>query len=333
MIVLTPHGLHLPAAGLWLDAARAPGRVFVSHAHGDHATASPAVLCTRETAAIAARRGMRPRDVLTPAWGAWTPLGEATVALVSAGHTFGSAMLVARSADGTAVYTGDFKRRANPFAPPVVVPRCDVLVTECTFGHPRYRFPPDAATIARLVEFCRECLADGVVPVVCAYPFGKGQETLHHLLMAGLEVVVHGQTASLTDAHVALGATLPATGHWQRYTRAAVPGRVLLTTPGSRRTPMVRGLPRARTCLLTGWALHPAAPYRYRDYDLVLPLSDHADFDELVATVRESGAHTIYTVHGEPGFAAHLREMGFEATHLAAHPNTAPDAVQLGLSL
>ncbi|MCU0624642.1 MAG: MBL fold metallo-hydrolase [Gemmatimonadaceae bacterium] len=333
MIVLTPHGLHCPDADLWLDARTGPGRVFVSHAHGDHATTSPAVLCSRETAVLAAHRGMRPRDCLTPPFGAWTPSARAEVALVSAGHTLGSAMLVVRGERGTAVYTGDFKRRPNPFAPPVVMPRCDVLVTECTFGHPRYRFPPDDDTIGRLIAFCRAALADDVVPVVCAYPFGKGQEALHHLLTAGLDVAVHGQIATLTEVHATLGATMPATGRWTRYARDATAGRVLLTTPGSRRSPMVTAMPRRRVCLLTGWALHPGAHNLYRDCDLVLPLSDHADFDELVASVRESGAQTVYTVHGDAGFAAHLRGLGIDATHLAAHPNAAPDAVQLGLAL
>jgi Cft2 family RNA processing exonuclease len=146
-------------------------------------------------------------------------------------------------------------------------------------------------------------------------------------------VAVHGQIATLTEVHATLGATMPATGRWTRYARDATAGRVLLTTPGSRRSPMVTAMPRRRVCLLTGWALHPGAHNLYRDCDLVLPLSDHADFDELVASVRESGAQTVYTVHGDAGFAAHLRGLGIDATHLAAHPNAAPDAVQLGLAL
>ena len=58
----------------------------------------------------------------------------------------------------------------------------------------------------------------------------------------------------------------------------------------------------------------------YKDVDLLLPLSDHADYDELVRTARESGAHRIITMHGAPKFAALLREQGFNAEHLAHHP-------------
>ncbi len=58
----------------------------------------------------------------------------------------------------------------------------------------------------------------------------------------------------------------------------------------------------------------------YRDVDLILPLSDHADFQDLLRTVKESGAERIITMHGEPKFAAILREMGYNAEHLARHP-------------
>ena len=59
----------------------------------------------------------------------------------------------------------------------------------------------------------------------------------------------------------------------------------------------------------------------YKDVDLILPLSDHADFDDLVRAARESGAQRIITMHGEPKFAGHLRELGFNAEHLAHHPS------------
>lgn len=332
-LALTPSGLHVPAAGLWLDAADAPGPVFVSHAHGDHLSRAAEVVCTPETAAIARRRGRLPARVREVAWDTPVACGAATLVLSSAGHTLGSAMATVVTAEGTVCYTGDFKRRPHPFAPPVVVPRCDVLVTECTFGDPRYRFPPDEELLGRLLEWIRDTLAGGGTPVVCAYAFGKAQEVLWHLTRSGCDVVVHGSIAALCRAHEGLGHGFPGPGRWTPYRRGAAAGRVLLTTPESRQQPMVTTLPGVRTCVLTGWALHPAAPYRYRDADLLLPFSDHADFDALVATVRESGARTVYTIHGDAAFADRLRGLGHEATHLGDHPQGIPDGVQLGLSL
>jgi Cft2 family RNA processing exonuclease len=325
LVTVTRHGLYLPAAGLHLDARSAPGPVFVSHAHSDHCTNASRILCTPETAALHdARRGRREARLLR--FGEPARIGDAEVTLRSAGHTLGAAMIVAAGADGVAAYTGDYKLRGNPFTPPAEIPRCDALVMECTFGEPRYVFPPDEELVAGLVRFCEEALADGATPVVLAYALGKGQEALHHLTRHGFDVMLHGAIANVCALHERLGHGFPGPGAWTRYRRGEIGSRVLLTTPGTRRTPMVQKLPRKRIVYLTGWALHPGARNIYRGCDLVLPLSDHADFPALVRTARESGASRVYTTHGPPSFAAHLRSLGIDAEHLAEHPNDAGEA-------
>jgi Cft2 family RNA processing exonuclease len=232
-------------------------------------------------------------------------------------------MIVARGEDGVAAYTGDFKLRPNPFSPDASIPRCDALVMECTFGEPRYRFPPDEELIGRLLAFVEEALRLEATPVVLAYALGKGQEALYHLTRAGFDVAVHGAIANMCQLHVQLGHHFPGPGTWSRYKRGAVGNRVLLTTPSTRKTAMVQKLPRRRIVYLTGWAYHPGAHNMYKDCDLVLPLSDHADFDELVRTARESGAATIYTTHGPASFSRHLQSLGLNAEHIAPHPNDA----------
>lgn len=320
----TPHGLYVPAAALHLDAPDAPGTVFVSHAHSDHCSRAARILCTPETAALHdARRGAR--EAHTLAFGETARVGDAEVTLLPAGHALGSAMLVAASGAGRVAYTGDYKLRPNPFSPPAAVPRCDELVMECTFGEPRYVFPPDDELVARLFRFVDDALAEDAVPVLLAYALGKGQEVLWHLTRRGHDVVLHGAIAKLCALHERLGHPFPGPGTWGRYERGQVGRRVLITTPGTRKTAMVQKLPRKRVCHLTGWALHPGAFNMYRDCDLVLPLSDHADFAELVRTARESGARKVWTVHGPASFAGVLRGLGIDAEHLAEHPQTAGD--------
>ncbi|MGI8618483.1 MAG: hypothetical protein ACR2L6_05265 [Gemmatimonadaceae bacterium] len=313
------HGLHVPPANIHLDARSAAGTVFVSHAHADHCSSAPRIICTRETAALHARR-KRTRETVTLDFHQPSACGEATLELLPAGHTLGSAMAKISSAEGTLVYTGDYKLRYNPFSPPAAIPRCDVLVMECTFGSPLYRFPPDDELLARLFAFIDEALATGHTPVVLAYSFGKGQEALYHLTRRGYDVLVKEPTAAYCDLHVELGYGFAGPGTWERFAAELLPGRVVLATPGWK-TDAVADIPRVRTVQLTGWGCNPRARYMYGHCDLVLPISDHADFDDLVRTAVESGATTIYTVHGSPVFAAHLRSMGLNAEHLAAHPN------------
>jgi Cft2 family RNA processing exonuclease len=326
LVTRTPSGLYVPDADLYLDARRAPGTVFVSHAHGDHCSDSTRILCTPETAALhAARRGAR--ETLTLDYDVPARIGDATVTLLPAGHALGSAMLVAESARGRVAYTGDYKLRPNPFSPPARIPRVDTLVMECTFGEPRYVFPPEHELLAGLQAFVEGARAEGATPVVLAYALGKGQEALWHLTRMGYDVVLHGAIAKLCALHEQLGHTFPGPGRWDRYEKGKVGDRVLMTTPQTRKTAMVQKLPAKRVCYLTGWGLHPGAWNIYKDCDLVLPFSDHADYTELVRTAVESGASKVYTVHGPATFAERLRELGIDAEHLMEHPNEAePEA-------
>jgi Cft2 family RNA processing exonuclease len=319
LLQVTRHGLYVPAADLYLDARWAPGTVFVSHAHSDHCSKADRIVCTPETAVLhAARRGQR--DALVLPLGEVVRCGDAEIVLHSAAHCLGAAMLEVRSANGVLVYTGDYKLRPNPFAPPSHIPRCDELVMECTFGEPRYVFPPDDQLVSGLTAFVEAALADAATPVVLAYALGKGQEALYHLTSHGFDVMLHGAIANMCRLHVELGHPFPGPGTWTRYRRGDVGRRVLLTTPSTRKTAMVQGLPRRRIVHLTGWALHPGAHNIYKGCDLVLPLSDHADYDELVRTARESGARKVYTVHGPESFSGRLQALGIEAEHLGSHP-------------
>lgn len=329
-IIRDRFGLYVPSADLHLDARRAPALSFVSHAHSDHCSSAPRIVCTRETAELQRRRrGVK--EVVTLAFGEQLPLRNATLQLTPAGHTLGSAMAIVRSDEGVLAYTGDYKLRPGPFSTGVTVPHCDTLVMECTFGEPRYRFPPETEVLERLFAFIDAALAAGDTPVVLAYAFGKTQDALYHLTMRGYHVGVHGPGAALCQAHVDLGYDFPGPGNWSTWPSASSGPQVLLMTPRGRDT--LPGSSRRYRCVhLTGWACS-RNPARFTGRDFALPFSGHADFTELERTAAESGARKIYTVHGTPGFAAYLRSRGYDAQHLgngggaaAAQARTVPHA-------
>jgi putative mRNA 3-end processing factor len=72
---------------------------------------------------------------------------------------------------------------------------------------------------------------------------------------------------------------------------------------------------RRETIALTGWALHGT-----RDADHGLPLSDHADFHELLAFADRCAASVIYVTHGSRRFAEELRRRGHRAEFLKHKP-------------
>ena len=313
-------GLYLPDLDLWLDADGPRERCVISHGHSDHIAEHRSIIATPETARIFRhRRGEAEMETLS--YGERRDYGRFALTFFPAGHCLGSAQVLIEADNERLVYTGDIKLRPNVAAEDAVIVPCDTLVMESTFGDPLYRFPPDVATFARLYAAVDRALSDDRVPVVLAYALGKGQEALELLLRRDYRVTLHGSVWNVAEIYRELGVKFSAP--YEKYDREHLRGRVLITPPGCRKQPMITNIERRYVIMLTGWALHKSAPYMYKGVDLVLPLSDHADFDELVHLARASGAQRIITMHGAPKFAAHLRELGLNAEHLAHHPGSA----------
>jgi Cft2 family RNA processing exonuclease len=309
--------LYLPDLDLWFDAEGPRERCVISHAHSDHIAEHRRIVATPETARLFRhRRGES--EVESLRYGERRDFGRYALTMFPAGHCLGSAQILVEADGERLVYTGDVKLRPNVAAEAAVVVPCDTLVMESTFGDPLYRFPPDVATHDRLYAACDRALSAARVPVVLAYALGKSQEALELLLRGGYRVTLHGSVWNVSEIYRECGVKF--SGEYERYDRERLKGRVLIAPPGCRRQPMIHNIERRYLIMLTGWAMSQRAQYMYRGVDLVLPLSDHADFDELVRLARESGAQRIITMHGAKKFAATLRELGLNAEHLAQHP-------------
>ncbi|QYM80132.1 ATP-dependent DNA ligase [Horticoccus luteus] len=305
-------GVWLPQIDWWLDAHFPAPRSFVSHAHFDHLALHREILCSAVTARLMRNRlpGERIEHILP--FGQTEPLTPATtVTLHPAGHIFGSAQsLLVHERHGSLLYTGDFKLRPGRSAERCATPRADVLIMETTFGLPRYVFPPTAQVLADITAFCRNTLDDHETPVLFGYSLGKSQELLSSLADAQLPVMLHPQTLTLTHIYEELGLTFPP---FRPFDASAVAGHVVICPPQARGSSFLKKISAPRTAVITGWAIDPGAVYRYQ-CDAAFPLSDHADYADLLRFVEAVQPQRVLTLHGfAQEFARTLRERGVEA--------------------
>jgi DNA ligase 1 len=307
-------GIHLPELDLWLDPPAAKARALVSHAHADHFARHEETLCSTVTAGLLRRRFGVAEEKLRPV--DFHEVAEERgfrLRLLPAGHIAGSAMLhVTRLADGaTLLYTGDFKVRRGRTAEPVVFQQADLLLMETTFGLPHFVFPATIEVEAAVMRFVNGAIADGETPVLLGYPLGKAQEALALLHEHGVPALLHAHVAAMTAACRAAGVDgLPEP---QVLTDAPPPGHAVIVPPNAVRSKLLRGIPKRRVAMLSGWALMPGAPFRYR-VDEAFPLSDHADHPGLLECVQRVRPKRVLTVHGHTReFAAELRARGIEA--------------------
>jgi Cft2 family RNA processing exonuclease len=219
-------------------------------------------------------------------------------------------MLHVTTEHGSLLYSGDFKLRPSLAAETCIVPRADVVIMETTFGLPRYVFPPQAQIEADILSFCRQALADKVTPVLYAYSLGKTQEVLQIVGRAGLPVSLHPQSLKLTRRYAELGQSLPPYVPLDPHNHT---GCVVLAPPMTGHLEPLTWIHPKRTAIVSGWAIDKGAIYPHR-VDAAFPLSDHADFPDLLAFVERAQPKLVYTVHGfAREFAATLRARGVEA--------------------
>src|SRR3954469_6737546 len=308
-------GLELPQHGLWLDPWDGQPFAFVSHAHSDHIADHREIIATPGTARLMDARmpGRRAQHLL--------PFGETrrfdgfAATLLPAGHIFGSAQMLLESDAGSLLYTGDFKLRASLSAEPTEWRQADTLIMETTYGRPKYRMPPTETVVAQMVAFCQDALEEGAVPVLLGYSLGKSQEILCALLKAGLIPMLHGSVYRMTELYRELQPDFP--DGYVRYAAGQVEGKVLVCPASAARSPMIQRIKNRRTAVLTGWALDPGAQFRYQ-CDAAFPLTDHADYPDLIRYVELVQPKLVLTLHGfASDFARDLRERGFEAWALS----------------
>jgi DNA ligase 1 len=303
-------GIYLPSLDLWLDPWDERSAAFISHAHGDHIGNHREVILTEITAQLMSLRLPGDRIEHRLPFNVPFPFRGAELTLLPAGHIYGSAQLFVQSEGGSLLYTGDFKLRPGLAAEPIVWRPAETLVMETTYGLPRFVLPPTDEVIAQLIKFCRETIEEGVTPILFGYSLGKAQEILAALHGTDLRVQLHPSVYQMTQVYNDKFRHLPP---FSVYRGDDLAGSVLLCPPQVNGTRLVQNIKPRRTAMLTGWALNPGAIHRFQ-CDAAFPLSDHADYPDLIRYVGLIQPKRVLTVHGYAReFAEDLRRRGIEA--------------------
>ena len=318
ILLPTPAGVCCKPGGFHIDPTRPVARAVITHAHADHARAGHgAVLATRETLDL-----MRLRhgegfagSKQAVAYGERVSIGGVRVTLHPAGHVLGSAQIAVEAEGLRAVASGDYKDVADPTCAPFEPVRCDLFITEATFGLPVFRHGAPEIEIARLIRSVE--LFPDRAHLVGVYALGKAQRLLALLRRAGWEapVYLHGALEKITRYYQSRGLTLGPIAPVREA--ASLAGAITLCPPSALREPWSRRFPDPVACLASGF-MRVRARARQRRVDLPLVVSDHADWDGLTATVAATGAGEIWVTHGQEDALVHWsRGRGLAARPLA----------------
>ena len=296
-----PHGIHVKPADVWIDPSRPVERAAVTHGHADHARSGHgAVFATPETLAIMALRygvDVEASHNQAFAYGDGFERGGVRFSFHPAGHVLGSAQILMEYAGERIVVTGDYKRRADPTCAPFEVVPCDIFITEATFGLPVFRHPPTGQEIAKLIGAVR-AEPDRCV-LVGAYALGKAQRVIAELRGAGWDapIYIHGALERMCQLYAVHGVDLGELRLVSETSKAEMAGHIVLAPPSALNDRWSRRLPDPVTAMASGW-MRVRQRARQRMVELPLVISDHADWDELTATIADVNPVETWITHG-----------------------------------
>ena len=320
LLAPTPSGVCCKPGGFFIDPTRPVDKAIITHAHSDHARAGHGVvLATPETLDL-----MRLRygpnfagSAQALQYGETITLDGASVTLHPAGHVLGSAQIAVQCKGLRIVASGDYKDVPDPTCAPFELVPCDVFITEATFGLPVFRHGDVAHEIARLLHSVT--IFPERAHLVGVYSLGKAQRVIALIRQAGYEkpIYLHGALEAITRYYQSRGIELGELRAVRSADKAELAGAIALCPPSSLQDLWTRRFPDPVPCFASGW-MRVRARARQRGVELPLVISDHADWDELTATIDEVGADDIWVTHGRDEALVHHATMrGKRASALA----------------
>ena len=309
--------VHADSNRLFVDACKKRNEtIVISHAHSDHARISQTnrYLMTPATAEMVRGR-LRPDQLQVLPLGRTAEVNGFGVSLHEAGHIFGSAQV--KIANGlTTVVTADMKLQKSLINEPAEILKSDVLVIESTFGKPEYAFPPREKVYEDLMLWAARNIQRKHFIVLSGYATGKAQElTKFCNEFLGETPIVHERVFEQNQACEKHGLKL---GGYLKLDHNLKDANVLIVPPSLADTHLFQVIEhftgkKALSAMATGWPGN-------RGFSKTFPLSDHADFNQLLEYVRQSEPRQVLTQYGFPReFAFQVRrKLGIPARELDA---------------
>ena len=192
---------------------------------------------------------------------------------------------------------------SDPTCAPFELVRCDVFITEATFGLPVFHHGDATAEINKLLHSV--ALFPERAHLVGAYSLGKAQRVLALLRAAGYDkpIYLHGALDSITQYYaqtIALGGLRNVRGS----PKPDLAGAIALCPPSALKDLWTRRFPDPLTAFASGW-MRVRARARQHGVELPLVISDHADWAGLTRTIAATGASEVWVTHGAEDALVH----------------------------
>jgi putative mRNA 3-end processing factor len=314
LVVQRPQGLYCPPGDFYIDPWRPVPRAVITHAHADHARVGNGHYLAAAPAEGVLRARLGDIHLQALPYGVVIEHLGVRVSLHPAGHVLGSAQVRLEHGGRVWVCSGDYKVAPDPTCDRFEPVRCDVFITESTFGLPIYRWRSDTELFRDINDWWARNVLAGQASVIGCYSFGKAQRVLAGVDPTIGPIIVHGAVRPLNEAYRAAGVDLPdARMVTEVKDRAELRRALVVCPPSAVASTWLRRFGDTSTAFASGW-MQLRGARRRGGYDRGFVLSDHADWPGLLRAIGATGAQRVIVTHGSvPVMVRYLQEQGLQA--------------------
>lgn len=333
LIEFTNKGLCCPQGKFYIDPWRLVDKAIITHAHSDHAKwGNKTYLCHTYTKPLLQAR-LGDNNYQTAAWGETLDMNGVKVSLHPAGHIIGSSQIRLEYKGEVWVVSGDYKLQDDGISGAFEPLRCNVFVTESTFGLPIYKWKKQEEIYGDIQNWITKNKTEGKTSILVAYSLGKAQRLLQPLAAVTDIIYVHGAIYNMHIALVNAGWLLPPVERIIPETpKEKLKGAVVIAPPSADGSAWMRRFTPYETGVCSGW-MQVRGNVRRRNADAGFVLSDHADWEGLLTAITATGAEKVFVTHGfQSVLSRYLNEQGIEAAEVKTEYGDDEEAASPNLS-
>lgn len=313
-LTFTDRGIYCAAGDFYIDPWRPVERALITHGHADHARYGHGHYMATHAALPVMRHRLGEITAQGIGFDETVKIGDASVSFHPAGHVPGSAQIRVEVGGEVWVASGDYKVEDDGLSEAFEPQRCHHFITESTFGLPVFRWQPQTRVAQEINAWWAGCAAAGKTAFLGAYALGKAQRLLTLLNPEIGPILTHtaveNTNAVLRAQGIALPDTIAATAE---IDPKAHRGALVLAPPSALGSAWAKKFGPQETGFASGW-MQLRGVRRRRAGDRGFVISDHADWNGLLTSIKETDAEHIYVTHGYTDiFARYLTENGWSA--------------------
>tara|TARA_B110000046_G_scaffold34000_1_gene36653 strand:+ start:25203 stop:26225 length:1023 start_codon:yes stop_codon:yes gene_type:complete len=314
LLQFTEKGIYCKQAKVYIDPWKPVDYAIITHAHADHSRwGNKFYLSHHLSKPIIQHRLSQDISIESMEYGERRTINGVGFSFHPAGHIIGSSQVRVEYKGEVWVASGDYKLENDGFCTPFEPVKCDVFITECTFGLPVFKWKPQEQVFAEMNTWWQKNKFEGKATVLAGYSLGKAQRILQGLDPSIGKIYTHGAIEKTNEIIRNMGVKLNETIYVEsEIKKKDFEGSLIIAPPGALGTSWQKKFPAYEVGMASGW-MNVRGTRRRQSLDRGFVLSDHADWDGLNSAVKATDCEKVIVTHGYTNiFSKWLNDKGIE---------------------